>query len=195
VYKGTPTECVGCHQTDYDNSPFPGHDQYPTTCQNCHDTNAWAPATGFNHPWPLEGAHASATCANCHGDPPVYPGTPTECVGCHQSDYDNSPYPGHQSFPTTCQDCHSTTAWKPAAGSHPENLFPTTGAHDIPCADCHNASLGPNGRGNADCVGCHTGAHTRARMDAKHGEERNYPTGAAPPNFCLDCHADGRNRN
>jgi hypothetical protein len=29
-------------------------------------------------------------------------------------------------------------------------------------------------------------------MDAKHREERDYPSGAAPPNFCLDCHKDGR---
>jgi nitrate/TMAO reductase-like tetraheme cytochrome c subunit len=45
---------------------------------------------------------------------------------------------------------------------------------------------------NTDCVGCHDGEHTRAEMDAKHREERDYPSGDAPPNFCLDCHKDGR---
>lgn len=194
-YAGTPTECVGCHRQDYDSNPFPGHDQYPTTCEQCHNTQAWTPASGFDHPWPLDGAHGNATCASCHGNPPVYAGTSTACVSCHRQDYDSSPYPGHDAFATTCQDCHTTAAWKPATGAHPENRFPTTGPHDMPCADCHNAALGPNRRSNADCVGCHTGEHTRARMDAKHREEGRYPTGSAPPNFCLDCHSDGRNRD
>jgi hypothetical protein len=46
---------------------------------------------------------------------------------------------------------------------------------------------------NADCVGCHDGEHTRARMDPKHDEVGGYPLGDAPPNFCLECHADGLN--
>jgi hypothetical protein len=29
-------------------------------------------------------------------------------------------------------------------------------------------------------------------MDPKHDEEPDYPQGAAPPNFCLDCHPAGR---
>jgi hypothetical protein len=49
----------------------------------------------------------------------------------------------------------------------------------------------PVGGENADCVGCHNGEHTRAKMDPKHHEVRDYPTGAAPPSFCLDCHPDG----
>jgi len=199
VYKGTPTVCVGCHQADYENSAFPGHAGFPTTCQDCHSNDQWVPAL-FEHAWPLEGAHAQASCSSCHtGNPPVHQGTPTLCVGCHQDDYDNSPYPGHSDFPTTCEGCHTTAAWTPATGgAHPENAFPIqSGAHSRyrnDCASCHNAALGsPVGGENADCVGCHTGEHTRSRMDSKHGDVRNYPSGAAPPNFCLDCHSNGRN--
>ena len=147
------------------------------------------------HEWPLEGAHATTTCASCHtGNPPVYDGTVTECVGCHQEDYDTSPFPGHSDFATTCQDCHTTVAWRPATGgNHPENLFSITGDHNYACNECHNPSLGPNGAGNADCVGCHEGEHTLARMDAEHNEEGDYPLGPnRAPNFCLACHADGR---
>ena len=31
---------------------------------------------------------------------------------------------------------------------------------------------------NTDCVGCHDGEHTRAKMDGKHDEEPDYPLGA-----------------
>ena len=199
VYKGTPTDCLGCHQADYDNSAFQGHDAFPTTCLDCHTNDEWVPAQ-FDHSWPLEGAHAQAACSSCHtGAPPIYEGTSTLCVGCHQSDYDRSPFPGHSDYPTTCGDCHGTAAWTPATGgNHPENAFPIdSGAHSKyrnDCASCHDPALGSSiGGENADCVGCHDGDHSRAEMDAKHAGERDYPLGAAPPNFCLDCHADGRN--
>ncbi len=199
VYQGTPTVCVGCHQGDYDNSAFEGHTAFPTTCGDCHTNEKWVPAQ-FDHSWPLEGAHAQASCSSCHvGSPPGSETTATLCVGCHQDDYDNSPFLGHSDFPPTCEGCHTTVAWTPATGgNHPENAFPIeSGAHSEyrnDCASCHDSMLGsPVDGENADCVGCHDGDHSRAKMDDKHREERDYPQGAAPPNFCLDCHADGRN--
>jgi len=196
VFAGTSSACVSCHKADYDASPYPGHQSFPTNCEGCHSTIAWKPAAQLNHPWPLTGAHTGTPCSACHvGNPPVYKGTPTACVGCHQSDYDTSPYPGHQTFSKTCTDCHTTNAWKPATGAgHPDASFPiSSGAHkNFTCNECHNSALGPNGKGNADCVGCHTGQHTRAKMDAKHSGVKNYPKGTAPPNFCLDCHPKGK---
>jgi hypothetical protein len=100
-------------------------------------------------------------------------------------------------FPTTCIDCHTTRAWTPALmGTHPEGRFPIAGGphSGFQCLDCHDPDLGASTGGmNTDCVGCHTGEHTRARMDRVHEGESGYPTGAAPPNFCLDCHPAGRN--
>ena len=53
----------------------------------------------FEHPWPLEGAHASVACLTCHtGTPPVYVGLSTECVTCHADDFLTSTFPGHDSF-------------------------------------------------------------------------------------------------
>lgn len=196
VYKGTSTACVSCHQADYVQSPYPGHSSFPTTCGDCHTTAAWKPAATVTHQWPITGAHSGLACAKCHvGTPPVYKGTPNQCVGCHLADFNASPYPGHSGFSKTCTDCHTTTAWKPASGAgHPEAKFPLkAGAHKVfACNECHNAKLGPNGKGNADCVGCHTGQHTRAKMDGKHSGEKGYPSGAAPPNFCLTCHPQGK---
>jgi hypothetical protein len=191
-------DCVVCHVDDVQHALNPLHEGFPDTCGTCHSNDAWIPAA-FMHIWPLNGAHAMADCASCHlGDPPVYQGTPTQCVGCHQADYDNSPFPGHDAFPTTCQDCHTTNGWTPAVGgTHPENAFPIQdGPHSkyrTDCVSCHDPELGSSvGGENADCVGCHDGEHTRAEMDPKHDEEPDYPLGAAPPNFCVDCHPDGR---
>ncbi|MBK6691331.1 MAG: hypothetical protein IPG50_03905 [Myxococcales bacterium] len=191
-YKGTAKDCVACHADDQKNAPFPGHATFPATCTNCHNTAAWKP---FVHASPLTGAHTTAACNGCHtGTPAVYKGTATACASCHLADYQGSPYPGHSAFPQTCLDCHTTGAWKPAVGgAHPDSKFRiSSGSHNKPCLSCHNASLGSSvGGANTDCVSC----HSRAKYDAI-GEHRNnpqYPKGAAPANFCLDCHPTGRN--
>lgn len=191
----TPNTCVGCHKKSYDAATNPSHAGFPTDCTRCHDDAGWRP---FFHGWPKTGKHETTPCASCHsGNPPVYAGTPRECVGCHRDDYDRSPFPGHSSFSTVCTNCHTTSGWKPAlGGAHPNAKFPiSSGAHSkFTCVDCHDPALGPSTGGkNTDCIGCHTGQHRRTSMDAKHRGVRNYPTGAAPPNFCLTCHPDGRN--
>ncbi len=190
-YKGTSTLCVDCHKPQYVAAKNPVHESaLPTGCEVCHSTKAWTPSA-FQHPWALTGAHATVACNACHtGTPPKYKGTGQQCVDCHRKNYDSSPYPGHQSFPTTCQDCHSTKAWKPAsAGAHPENLFPIqTGAHkNIACATCHSLP-GVTSKANTDCVQC----HAQAKYAGKHQDVGGYPTGTAPANFCVSCHTDGR---
>lgn len=189
----TPDRCVDCHRDDFDRSTLPGHETFSTDCAGCHGDAGWKPAAFPDHDayFPLDGAHAATTCAGCHVSG-YEPGTlPTDCVGCHQADYDASPYPGHADFPTTCADCHTTSAWTPASGgTHPEGAFPIeSGAHEgVECLDCHDTDLGPMGAGNTRCVGC----HRRSKEDERHHEVRNYPSGDAPVNFCLDCHPDGR---
>ena len=195
LYDGTPTECVSCHEQDRASVTEPPHDGFSSDCSTCHGTLSWASADFAHTSFPLTGAHEAAACSSCHaGTPAVFTGTPRECVSCHQQDYDGSPFPGHSSFATTCQDCHSTSAWVPASGgAHPQNRFSITGDHRFACNECHNPSLGPNGAGNADCVGCHLGEHSLARMDSEHNGIGSYPRGAdRAPNFCLRCHADGR---
>jgi hypothetical protein len=196
----TPKDCVGCHQTNYDTAMTPPHAGLPTMCASCHNDLGWSPST-FVHPWTLDGKHATTPCVNCHtGTPPRYPGTPTACVGCHLADYRGSTFPGHNTFPQTCADCHSTTVWTGASGgAHPEANFPiTTGSHSnagIICTDCHVAALGSPAKGaNTDCIHCHLGAHQRASMDTTHKtlNVANYPgPNAAAINFCLGCHPTG----
>jgi hypothetical protein len=202
VYVGTPNDCVSCHKTDYDNATTPPHTGFATTCETCHTPQGWSPST-FSHPWPLEGAHAQASCASCHpGTPPRYAGTPTACVDCHQSEATTADanVSGHRSYARTCGDCHDTTAWSSTSGgggAHPEAAFPiTTGVHSlgIACADCHIAANGSAAGGaNTDCIHCHLGAHPRSAMDSdpKHTGLSGYPGASAPVNFCLNCHPKG----
>ncbi len=142
------------------------------------------------------GAGACGTTGNIHDTSDVR-GQP--CINCHSSAYATakSPQP-HTGFSTSCNDCHSTTSWIPAAG-HPEQKFPiTTGPHanaGIACTDCHISALGsPSGGANCDCVHCHLGAHTAPGIDDKHTDVGSYPGSASsPPNFCLKCHPSGLN--
>ncbi len=183
----------------------------PTQCGVCHTQDAWSPSV-LNHPWPLTGAHAKAACEDCHaaekGKAPVYEGTSKLCVDCHRDDYDGATYPGHSKFATTCADCHSTTAFRPARKPklaqdvaparepapraaerlHPERRFPIkSGSHaDIECRTCHSQG-GAMSKADTDCVQC----HARARFDRKHRNVGNYPQGDAPANFCVHCHTDG----
>jgi hypothetical protein len=122
------------------------------------------------------------------------------CFQCHSTAYDLVQTPKHVGvYPTTCSDCHSTIAWIPAAGGHPEAKFPiTTGSHSNPaigCSDCHIASLGADTGGqNTDCVHCHLGAHGTPAIDAAHTSVANY-MGSSPtsPPSCLSagCHPSG----
>jgi hypothetical protein len=114
VYLGKPTTCVPCHQSDYDQTTAPRHTlpTFVATCETCHSTAAWLPAS-FNHDrtqFPLTGRHRSASCAQCHGDG-VYQGKGTDCYSCHQRDYQSNSDHVRDHVRLTCQDCHSTSRW------------------------------------------------------------------------------------
>ncbi len=120
----------------------------------------------------------------------------SNCIVCHQADYDGAQNPVHiGNFPTTCVDCHVTAAWQPALeGDHPENNFPiANGPHTFECLECHDTNRGSSVDGaNTDCVGCHTGEHTRQRMANQHNDVDDYVFIENMPSFCLECHPDGQ---
>jgi hypothetical protein len=163
-YNITTKTCVSCHQQDYNNAKTPVDHvggQFPTTCENCHDTQTWTDAT-FDHAqtgWPLNGSHTvpPRACADCHKNG-NYNITVTTCVSCHQQDYNGTNNPPHaaQGIPTTCDICHTTQAWDPAQFDHSKSGFPLTGSHTVPpraCTDCHvNNNYNIT---NTSCVSCH----------------------------------------
>ncbi len=110
-----PQACASCHMDEFSRVRNPVHvGAKPTTCCVCHTQDDWHPSV-LNHSWPLTGAHAKAdACFECHkGEPAVFRGTPKLCFGCHAADYQRGPGHVANHFPTTCEGCHSSNAWKP----------------------------------------------------------------------------------
>jgi hypothetical protein len=109
---GTPGECARCHLPEFQSSAQKHHAGKPPVCKVCHAEDRWKPSR-LNHVWKLDGAHADTECLKCHlGSPPVFVGNDKACVACHRKDYEKAR--NHEHRPTTCDDCHSTTKWKPA---------------------------------------------------------------------------------
>ncbi|MDZ4773848.1 MAG: cytochrome c3 family protein [Planctomycetota bacterium] len=211
MYAGTPSACVACHQNDYNSVAQPNHValNYPTTCQNCHNTSTWSGAS-FNHAGITSGClnchqgdfndardpnHISAgfptTCQSCHntssweGANFNHAGISRGCTTCHQSDFDATTNPNHASagFPTTCNTCHTTATWSGATFNHSQ--FPiSSGRHDnLTCQQCHNT---PNNYTVFTCTNCH--AHLQNDMNNDHDRVSGY---SYTSSACFSCHPDG----
>jgi hypothetical protein len=127
-----PTRCATCHTPEFVATKSPPHANVrPSTCGVCHTQASWHPFRVAHPWWELTGAHAKAAadrelagkeqqvkCFWCHrGEPSTFKDTKKECIACHAEDRAMSKFPGHDQFETTCESCHSTTAWKPTLES------------------------------------------------------------------------------
>ncbi|HSG48905.1 MAG TPA: cytochrome c3 family protein, partial [Longimicrobiales bacterium] len=158
TFLGLPTACVSCHMPD-----DPHQDQFAGEgCEDCHDTDGWSGARGFNHDetrYRLTGMHREVTCAECHppleGVPRSVSGTAgpspsaaalrfsplpfQRCADCHQD-----PHGG--SMPGTCASCHDTGGWYrvdrarvESSFDHRATGFALEGTHArTPCVSCHD---------------------------------------------------------
>jgi hypothetical protein len=261
-FAGTPTGCFSCHEDDYNNTTNPNHisAQFPTSCDDCHSTIAWQPATfdhdglyfpiysgkhneewndcidchnvpsnysvftcidchehnrqdmddehsgvsgymyasteclachpdgsegsGFDHAlsnFPLTGAHLTIACDDCHQN--GYSGTPTDCIACHETDFNNSTNPNHQSLSlsTDCTSCHSTEPeWQPALYPDHNQVYELLGRHleiAIDCDACHNGDYNNNLN---TCFECHEGAFNNS-TNPEH-------VSAGLSTLCEECH-------
>ncbi len=183
-YSGISTACLSCHLSNYNASTNPGHAaaKFPTTCENCHTSAAWAPST-FNHStattFPLAGSHIGVNCISCHSS--GYAGISTACVSCHLSNYNTTTNPGHVAakFSTECKTCHTVTAWQPGTFNHTTGTtYPLTGAHtSVACISCHTKGYAGIA---TTCVSCHL---------AKYNSTTNPAHAAAKfPTNCEACH-------
>jgi hypothetical protein len=193
-YNLNSTACYTCHQKDYAGTTNPAHTAagFPTQCQLCHDTLVWTDST-FNHnntPFPLTGSHTvpPRQCSDCHVNN-NYTTLPTVCIGCHQTDYNNTTNPGHaaqpQFFPTTCQNCHNTTAWTGATFNHTQyTQFPTHhGNAGGVCSTCH---INSNNYAIFQCTGCHGG------NNPNNFQHDNVPGYVYNSINCYQCHQSGQ---
>ncbi len=210
----TKTECIACHQVQYDGAKDHKAQSFPTDCKMCHNSNDWLNAS-FNHSltgFPLTGAHTTTLCAKCHIS--GYSGTPTECSSCHTPAFTASVNPSHVAagIPKACETCHSTTAWKPSSFNHTTTGFTLTGGHlrVSQCSDCHKGTVLNT---KTECIACHQVQYDGAKdhkaqsfpTDCKMCHNSNdwlnasfnhsltgFPlTGAHTTALCVKCHASG----
>ncbi|MCK4761192.1 MAG: hypothetical protein KAW12_03265, partial [Candidatus Aminicenantes bacterium] len=188
VYEGTPSECVDCHLTEYNQTGNPNHMQagYSTDCEKCHGNNAldWHGAT-FNHNrfWPIRGAHRGLDCNDCHAQGYVITG---QCVDCHLDDYNNTKNPNHRQagFHTQCEICHppESLSWSQANFDHRFPIFSGDHSH-ISCSDCHESA----NYYEFSCINCHE--HNKNAMDNEHNSVGGYSYNSQA---CYSCHPTGQ---
>lgn len=173
-FHGTPRDCASCHKD-------PHQGQFGATgCADCHGEQHFTPslfdaarhaAAGFA----LQGAHASAGCAQCHrkeGSAQQFRGLKSACADCHRD-----PHAGAFTAAKGCAECHTDESFALAAASFDHARwtgFALHGAHfAIPCEACHR-TLTP-----AEAGVRAGGANTELRRKAR-----------AKGNQCQDCHVD-----
>ena len=177
------SECISCHQVQYNNAKDHVASKFPTDCTICHNSTNWLQTT-FNHNttnFPLTGSHTTVLCASCHTS--GYAGTSTQCNSCHLTNYNAATNPNHKTLalPVSCADCHTTNPnWQPASFAIHNNYYALTGAHAAiakDCAACHNGTYTntPN-----TCYGCHTTDYKNTTNPAH--------LAAQFPTDCTSCH-------
>tara|TARA_R110002020_G_scaffold309301_1_gene525079 strand:- start:229399 stop:231114 length:1716 start_codon:yes stop_codon:yes gene_type:complete len=147
--KAPPVSCVGCHRTD---DPHKG--QLGDGCAQCHNEQSWTENVKFNHEFtdfPLLGAHAAATCGDCHATK-AYLDASKECASCHQ---DKDVHKG--GLGAECGQCHNPVSWSRWSFDHTrQTSFPLTGKHSgLDCAQCHKSQSGQDMKISTRCVSCH----------------------------------------
>jgi hypothetical protein len=178
-YNLTSTTCVSCHLKNFQTATNPNHvaGGFSQTCQQCHTTIAWQPAS-FNHNsvgFPLTNAHADPprVCLDCHINN-NYSLTTTACASCHLKDYNTATSPVNHmqlAFPTACESCHDTILWTDGKFNHASTGFALTNSHAAPprmCADCHINNNYSLTSANTTCVSCHLNAFNTATTPINH---------------------------
>jgi len=153
---------------------------FPTTdtCNSCHRTTAWTPATYLHtgtgaclscHTGSYAGASgkrhltnttAKATwaCNDCHSSttswlPAAYKhATAAACSSCHNGGVAVGKSSGHFSTTLECNQCHlTTTTWSGALGGMPANHIPFSASST--CSTCHTGSIVSTGLSLHNAIG------------------------------------------
>jgi len=165
AFGGEDGTCDDCHMQAYDGAAFDHRSvNYDVGCAECHLETNWAPIFEPDHDrfFELLGRHAEQRCRSCHAPGRVDP-QPMQCVGCHAADAAAAD-PSHESFPTTCDDCHGNLGWRPASFGDHDRWWVLDGAHSrAACGGCHIDEVY---RGTPrDCIDCHRPERDRAEID------------------------------
>jgi hypothetical protein len=169
-FKGLPFgSCSDCHEDAHLGQLTARSPAKVAACDRCHTVNAWLPARfereqHADTKFPLEGAHAAASCRGCHPTDPglarrvpaavtkklkaerrpeVFSFTvlapkqrPTACLACHEDVHRGQLASAETK--DTCASCHVTTSFADVTFDHAKSRFPLTGKHaKTACAGCH----------------------------------------------------------
>jgi predicted CXXCH cytochrome family protein len=177
--------CVSCHDNVTATGKHPTHITSTDTCDDCHTTVAWLPAT-FDH------SNITGNCISCHdgttatGKSPTHIQTTDICEDCHSSiawapvivvDHDQvlgscaschngvtatGKNPGHFVTAQECNACHNTNVWMPSDFQHSTLPYePLDHSGNLLCTTCHQANtetvVWQFPAYQPDCAGCHAG--------------------------------------
>ncbi len=178
--------CDACHQDPHAGQFKASGGLEGKACSQCHQLTAFTDLL-FDHSrdsrFPLQGAHAKASCSQCHVPKKIkrvtavrYRPLAMACASCH-ADPHGGQFRGADGSPEDCATCHDTTAFKPArkfVHGPPFTAFVLDGKHkDVGCGKCHQAVAVGAGRAvrrylglPATCAGCHEDVH--------HGEFKEF---------------------
>ena len=179
------SDCVSCHQENYNNAKDHIASNFPTDCLQCHNNSNWSNST-FDHNatnFPLTGSHVATECNACHTE--GYIGTPSLCADCHQSNYNATTNPNHSTLgiSTNCNDCHTTNPdWIPASFPTHQNYFALNGAHATIASDCYLCHSGNYTNTPNTCFGCHSNDYNNT-IDPAHAT-------AQFSTDCIACHTE-----
>ena len=209
--------CATCHEDahlgQFRDRPGGG------ACADCHDTRGFAPsrfdlADHAETRFPLEGAHRSVPCAECHATmtseslvalgvalaesgPPTtaqrFVFETTDCIDCHHDPHAGSA----DGFLGTagCKSCHDGESWRVVPRSSPSDNsgfdhattdFALVGAHlSVACVECHTVT----GRDTEEVVLDFGGAPTTCR--GCHGDPHlGQLDRPGQPAICDQCHSN-----
>jgi Zn finger protein HypA/HybF involved in hydrogenase expression len=198
VYKGLSKTCAACHAVQDVHAGRFGSD-----CAACHTVETWkhkafdhGKATGFR----LDGAHAAASCSQCHGAK-LTSKPPKDCAACHAAQDAHKGQLGNN-----CGACHQAAAWRQdVTFDHAKTKFPLLGQHaavaceachatpafqdaKTECAACHKDAGVHQGRFTGQCETCHT-ASSWKQITFDHGRDTKFKlTGIHAKAGCNACH-------
>jgi nitrate/TMAO reductase-like tetraheme cytochrome c subunit len=160
TYLGLNPACLTCH-ADYHQKTL------AATCTDCHDAEAFKPATKFTHAnakFKLAGKHQGVLCISCHKVTTLngqkfqeFKGIKYDnCSSCHKDVHNNK-------FGPNCSQCHSEQSFSVIRGvqnfDHNKTDFKLEGKHQkVTCISCHKTKL-TNALKYANCSDCHKDYH------------------------------------
>lgn len=179
-FNATPSDCAACHADVHDGAfdgpRFPAVVAGQTGCARCHTESSFRDVTWTSDThaqwtgYPLRGAHAALTCAQCHRPQDdqrartvAFQHVTSDCASCHVD-----PHAGQfaAAGATDCARCHTEQSTFAAISfdHQTDSRFPLDATHQaLDCSQCHKPAAlqggaeviryRPLGRECRDCHG------------------------------------------